>query len=457
MGLDDHRADRGLIPVLTSVRKHSKPLSGIAYIVLILLLVWTSILAFEKNLPWQSSASVTLTTTAAGLELNQHSDVKFQGLRIGEVRSISSNGREATIKLALDKNKLGLIPANIDAAIIPKTLFGEKFVDLRMPASPDSARLAAGGVIRQSTTSVEIGAVFNKLVPVLDALQPQKLSIILNSLAEALDGRGTELADSLNQFKSFLVKVDPHVDTFTHDISQFATTADIYANSAPDLLKLLSSAAGISRELLIPQQQQFGSFLDQVTATSAETKHVLAQNANNLIQLSGRSKAVLALLDQYSSALPCFLKGLHTFSILSNQSIGARGPFTNLIIDVISNNGPYKNPADLPSNPTSTGNNANLPTAVPGWAPHCPQFSDEVLALKDAAPNSEPLQGVPIDVPAKSAATATQPPSAAVQEARTALARALAAQSLGVPENQVPGFADLLVAPMLADGRVTAR
>ncbi len=437
-------------------RRHSKPIAGVVYLALIALMITTSIMAFEKKLPWQSAATITLTTTASGLELNQHSDVKFEGLRIGEVRSISSNGRFATITLAIDNNRLGLLPDNIDAAIVPKTLFGEKFVDLRMPKVPDSARLAAGGVIRQSTTSVEIGTLFTKLVPVLNALQPQQLSIILNNLAQALDGRGQLLANGLNQFTSFLTKVDPHLDTFTHDIGQFATTADIYANSAPDLLKVLSAAAGISRELLIPKDKEFGSFLDQVTATAAETKHVLAQNTTNLIRLSGRSLPVLALLDQYSSALPCFLKGLHTFSILSDQAIGARGPFTNLVIDVISNNGPYKNPSDLPSNPTHDGNNAVLPSAIPGWAPHCPQFSDEVLALKDAGPNTMPLQGTPLNAATTSAATSA-PPSAAVQEARTALARALAAQSLGVPQAQVPGFADLLVAPMLGDGQVTVR
>jgi phospholipid/cholesterol/gamma-HCH transport system substrate-binding protein len=438
-----------------ALRRHSKPLSGLGYIALIVLLVMFSVLTFEKDLPWQSAAKVTLRTTAPGLELDPQSDVKFQGLRVGEVRKITSNGRTATIVMAIDKNKLSLLPANIDAAIIPKTLFGEKFVDLRMPKEPDSARLASGGTIAQSTTSVEIGAVFSKLVPVLDALHPEQLSIILNSLAQALDGRGAELADSLNQLKSFLVKVDPHVDTFTSDIGKFATTASIYADSAPDLLKVLSSTAAISRELLIPKEKEFGTFLDQVISTGQETKQVLAQNAQNLIQLSGRSRDVLALLDQYSSALPCFLKGLHTFSILSDQAIGARGPFTNLIIDVVGDNKPYTNPNDLPSNPKSDGNNANLPAGVPNWNPHCPQFSPEVLALKDAAPNSEPLEGTAIDVPEKAAAATTAAPSAAVQEARDALARVLAARSLGVPAADVPGYAGLLVAPMLTDGQVS--
>jgi phospholipid/cholesterol/gamma-HCH transport system substrate-binding protein len=439
------------------LRQHSKPLAGVVYLLLIALLVWASIAAFEKKLPWQGAASITLRTSAPGLELNPHSDVKFQGLRVGEVRSISSDGRNATIRLALDDSALKMLPANVDAAIVPKTLFGEKYVDLRLPKEPTGARLVAGGEIRQSTTSVEIGTLFTHLVPVLDALKPQQLSIILNSLAQALDGRGATLARDFNQFQSFLVKLDPHLGTFTHDIGQFGRTADIYAASAPDLLTLLSSAAGISRELLVPQEKSFAASLDQVTATSDDLKHVLARNADNLIRLSGRSRDVLKVLDDYSTALPCLLTGLHRFSILTDQALGARGPFTNLIIDVISNNGPYKNPQDLPSNPRSDGNNANLPFGIPGWAPHCAQFSSEVLALKDAAPNSETLMGTAINAPRSAARASTAPSSEAVQDARNALARALAARSLGIPADQVPGYAQLLVAPMLSDGQVDLR
>jgi phospholipid/cholesterol/gamma-HCH transport system substrate-binding protein len=440
---------------MTTWRQHGKALSGVVYLVLIALLVLLSVKIFEKDLPWQSAADVTLRTADPGLELNPHSDVKYQGVHVGEVKEITSDGRTATVELALDKGKLDLIPANVDAAIVPKTLFGEKFVDLRQPASPSAARLAAGGQITQSTTSVEIGTLFSNLVPVLEALKPQQLSVILNSLAQALDGRGEALARSFNQLRGFSDKLDPHLDTFTRDIGKFAQTADIYADAAPDLLKILSATAGISRELLVPQEKEFAAVLDQTISTSGDIKNVLATNADNLIRLSGRSRDVLALLDEYSSALPCFLRGLDRFGILSNHTIGASGPFTNLIIDVVSNNTPYTNPKDLPTTPGNDADNDQLPFGVPSFAPHCPQFSKEVLALKDAAPNSQSLHGTAIDVPQGSAQKVAAPSDYVVAQARDALARALAAQSLGVPADKVPGYAGLLIAPMLTDGQVS--
>ena len=435
--------------------RHSKPLAGVAYLVLIALLITLSIKAFQKDLPWQDAAEVTLRTTTPGLELNPHSDVKFQGLRVGEVRSISSDGRTAQVTMALDKDKLDLIPANIDAAIVPKTLFGEKFVDLRLPAAPAAARLAAGGRIAQSTTSVEIGALFSRLVPVLQALKPEQLSVILSNLAQALDGRGATLARSLNQLQDFLGRLDPHLDTFTADIGRFARTTEVYADAAPDLLTLLNSTAGISRELLLPKEQQFASFLDQVGATSGMVKTVLAQNAENLIKLSGRSRPVLALLDRYSSMLGCTIRGLHVFDNVNTHAIGALGPFTHITIEVAVQNEPYSNPVDLPSNPRNDGNDATLPSAIPGWEPHCPQFSEENLRVAPAAPNSQVLRGTALDPPGTTRPAA--PSRVAVGEARTALARLLAARALGVPEAEVPGYADLLVEPLLADGEVSVR
>lgn len=444
--------------------RHSKVLSGIGYLVLLAALVATSILAFQKRLPWQTAAEVTLDTRTPGLELNVHSDVKFQGLRVGEVRAITSDGTTARIRLALDDNALKYLPANVDAAIVPKTLFGEKFVDLRLPASPSTARLAPGDRITQSSTSVEISALFSRLVPVLRALHPDQLSLVLNGLAQALQGRGEVLARTLNQIQGFATALDPHLAALTHDIDQFARTADIYASGAPDLLRLMDAAAGISKELLVPQEQDFADLLDQAGVTSDDLRTLLARNSGNVARLSGRSRAVLALLDHYRTVLPCTLTGLHTLDTLGTRAIGGHGPFTNLTVDVFAANAPYVAPKDLPSRSTSEQNNANLPWVIPNWKPHCPVFSPENLALKPATPNEFPLQGTALNPPSaagtsgrRSATIAPAPSSAAIQDARLALARALAAREMGVAPQEVPGFADLLLAPMLTDGEVRVR
>lgn len=432
------------------MRAHARPLLGIASLLVIALLVALSIATYSKALPWQRTARVTLSTATPGLELNPLSDVKIQGRRVGEVRKITTQGRSATVVLALDKDALKLIPANVDAAIVPKTLFGEKYVDLRPPTSPAVARIRDGGVITQSTTSVEIGALFGRLVPVLRALNPAQLSTVLGSLAEALDGRGAQLGRTLNQLTDFLHGVEPRLDTFTHDLRQLATTSDVYAKSAPDLLRVLDASSSISSDLLVPDEKRFTALLQTAIGTSDTVKDVLAENTERLVSLAGRSRDVLAVLDRYSSALPCFLEALHRGDILVNHAT-ALGPFANLTIDMVTHQKPYTYPDDLPSNPKSDANNANLPKTVPSWAPHCAEFTSYALALKQVGPYSQEL-------PAPTAGTHTKKQdqdTAPVREARAAMARSLAAQLLGTDEKDTPAYAGMLLAPMLGTGTVT--
>src|SRR5205823_4396279 len=124
---------------------------------------------------------VNLDTDTVGNELHQHADVKVHGVLVGEVRQISSTGDGARLLLAIQPDKVAALPANVSARLLPKTLFGERYVDLVLPAVPVSARLAAGSEINQdhSSSAIELERVLSDLMPVLQAVQPQKLSVTL--------------------------------------------------------------------------------------------------------------------------------------------------------------------------------------------------------------------------------------------------------------------------------------
>ncbi|WP_182376220.1 MCE family protein [Nocardioides sp. WS12] len=437
------------------MRRHVKPLLGVGYLVVIGLLVLSSILIYRKAMPWQGSVAVELTTQSAGLELNPLSDVKLQGARVGEVRSITSDGDNAVVELALDPETIDLIPANVDARIVPKTLFGEKYVDLVVPSDASAARIAEGDRIIQSRTSVELGELFGRLVPILRTLAPEKVSLVLGSLAEALQGRGDDLAVSAVQLEQLLSRVNPSLDTLTHDLVQLAATADRYADSAPELLRVLDNVTTISRDLLIPREKEFAEFLDTVIGTATIGTAVLRENTERLVTLSGRARPVLALLDAYSAALPCTLQALHVIGDLGTHTTGARGPFVNLRVDLVTKREPYRYPEDLPGNPGSDAHVGNLHRYVPSWKPHCPDLPNRLDGLEPVELFSQP--GPAVVPPAPAALTDEGGPDPAVQEARDALARMLAAQSLRLPQDEVPGYVPLLMAPLLHGGQVDVR
>ncbi|MGH8938663.1 MAG: MlaD family protein, partial [Actinomycetes bacterium] len=170
---------------------------GIVFLIVLALLVGLSVAIYNKT--FVDVVNVTLETNRVGNQLAPPADVKLRGMIVGEVREVHSDGEQATIDIALKPETAGLIPADVSARLLPKTLFGEKFVDLQAPARPSRQRIAEGDVIPQdrSATAIELETVLDNLLPLLRTIQPEKLNAALNALATALEGRGERLGENL--------------------------------------------------------------------------------------------------------------------------------------------------------------------------------------------------------------------------------------------------------------------
>ena len=135
-------------------------LQGVGFLAVVALLLGLTIAVYNKALPWQSTDEVILEADRAGNQLVVPADVKLDGVLVGRVAGVSTTGDTVRMRLQLDKSRIKQIPADVQARILPKTLFGEKFVDLVIP--PDSPqggpKLKAGDVfsrsaLRESVTS----------------------------------------------------------------------------------------------------------------------------------------------------------------------------------------------------------------------------------------------------------------------------------------------------------------
>lgn len=415
--------------------RHLKPLVGLGFVLVLLLMVWAAVLSFRKELPWQDTVDVTLTTSVAGLGLTAPADVKLHGVRVGEVREISSDGRTAVLRIALDPLQAPSVPANIDATIVPKTLFGEKYVNLRMPQHPARRHIAAGGRIHQSETSVEIGRLFTNLNSTLEALDPQQLSRTVNALADALHGRGERLGQTLTLLQTYLERLNPHLDTLAGDLRKTAETADIYAAAAGDLVRVLDNTRALSRDLLVPRERSFRAFLDRTIAAADKAADVLEAHGQQIVTLVGRQRPVLEVLAKYAPEFPCLAESLVLLERARNRAVGGSGPYFRVSVDAFVDRTAYRYPQDSPSNPASDAHNDTLPTGVDSWAPHCPHVPERFDALRD---QPEPSA----EMPARSDRSSTTTPLSAP------LATAIAARMLDRPAEQVPPVATLLIAPL---------
>src|SRR4051812_44228231 len=185
------------------MRHHPYKLYGAALLAVVGGLVSLSVLFFNEA--FTSFDHVTVHVQRAALQLLPGSDVKVRGIIVGDVQEITSDGDGADLKLRLDPDKAKQIPRNVTVRMLPKTVFGEKYVDLVLPSQPQG-RLADGAVIGvdQTKPTLEIDQALNDLLPVLRTVSPVELNHTLTALGSALNGRGEQLGQTIDQFDRYL-------------------------------------------------------------------------------------------------------------------------------------------------------------------------------------------------------------------------------------------------------------
>ncbi|GLZ44662.1 ABC transporter substrate-binding protein [Actinomycetospora sp. NBRC 106375] len=313
-------------PPLSPTRRR---LSGLVLLLIMALIVALCIANFNKV--FKPVDTVYLRTDTVGNQLSKQGDVKVRGVIVGEIKSVDSDGSGAVIEMAMDPDFLPTIPSNTTAMLIPKTLFGERYVSLSIPPNGSARPLEEGDTIAQdrSQNATETEQVLNNLLPVLTAVQPEKLSDTLGAVSQALSGRGKNLGNTLVLLNQYVEGVIPALPDLQANLRALAPTADIYNQASPDLILALDNLVTTSRTL-VEQRAAFESTFRSVTSASDTTTAFLAANRENIIELAATSRPILELLARYSSEFPCLFRQLTDLTPKINEVLK---PDTGIQID----------------------------------------------------------------------------------------------------------------------------
>ncbi|MFE7773270.1 MCE family protein [Streptomyces sp. NPDC057445] len=395
---------------------------GIVFIVVIALLLSLSVAVYQQV--FVSVVRITLEADTLGNQLEPRADVKLRGLLVGEVREVRADGAKATLVLALKPEHVSRIPSDVRARLLPKTLFGEKYVDLVPPPQPSGRHIRAGEVITQDRTraGIEVQHLMNDLLPLLRTVRPAELNATLSAFATALEGRGDRIGGNLTRVDDYLSRLNPHMPSIKEDISRFADTAEVYGDAAPDLMRILRNTITTSRTVVEKREQLSALFTS--TATVAGTADaVLDENAGRIITLGRVSRPTLALFARYAPEYPCLLNGLVRQEAASEQAF--RGGEMRITLEVVRPRPAYR-PGEEPRYAERSGPDCH---GMPR-----PQVPAPATKLDDGTSRAT-SQGSATEV------SATESEQRAVGS--------LVAPVMGVPADEVPAVATLLFGPMV--------
>jgi len=258
--------------------------------------------------------------TAAGQGLQNGSDVKVHGINIGSVTTVKLVKGQAEVNMAIHSGEK--VPIDASATIRPKTLFGEKFVDI--DPGPDEATgpfLKNNGFIKQTTGGFELEQVLSDLYPILQAVQPQDITTLLDTLANAGQGEGPAVNRQIAAFQKVAdVSVAHDADTrqFLDDLS---TLSNSLANSAPDLVAG-SQDLNVALPDLNAQAGNLTTVLDQLTRLSSDGADILDANRGFLNKAATEGGKSIQLLYDNRGQLPAVINGLREFFQVLGEAAG---------------------------------------------------------------------------------------------------------------------------------------
>ncbi|NIJ14899.1 virulence factor Mce-like protein [Saccharomonospora amisosensis] len=438
-------------------------LLGLVFLVVVALFITTTVAVYNKA--FADVVMVQLKTDRIGTQLRDGADVKIRGVRVGEVRTVSSSGSGATLRLALDPRKVEVIPAAVSARLVPKTLFGERYVALQPPSGGGDGHIQAGDVIRQdrSAEAVEVEQVLSEVLPLLRSVRPEKLSSTLNAVSTALDGQGERLGETLVRLSHYLGELNPALPDIKADITGLADVSDVYNEAAPEFLEAMSDLTTTTRTLL-EKRERLNTLYTSVSSASVNLASFLDANENNLIRLTATAQPVLDILEKYAPQYPCMFGQFAASIPAAKAAFGYKGDQMNhVVIKIIaSNRGKYLPGVDEPKYLDKRGPRCYPQVPPPGKWPQYPP--DGPVRDGSTHPGTQfddplpgPVQGLDVPFSSGGGSTSAGVPLVANSRAEQELIALLQSPGTGIAPGDAPGWSSLLLGPLYRGATVEVR
>lgn len=426
---------------MKAVRRMRYHLLGVAFLLVICCFVTLTIALYRKA--FTTTAPVTVRTSHIGNQMRVGSDVKLRDVVVGTVSGVSTDGQSAELSLALQPDQLRHIPANVEVRLLPKTLFGERYVALEIPGQAAPEPLQAGAVIGQdrSQDAIETEKVLDDLMPVLQAVQPEKLAATLHAVSSALDGRGKDIGSTVRSLDEYLRRIMPGLPDLTAIVADLPAVAETYDQAGPQLLQALADLTVPSRTL-VEQQNRLRDLYSSATAVTNDLDAFLTANKDNMIDLIAASRPAAEVLAKYAPEYPCVLRQVADLVPRADQFVGKgtdHPGVASFTMEITQSRGQYLPGVDTPRYDDKRGPRC-YPLPAPGTKP--PAF---------------PADGPFADGTSHPAGSGGGGGAPAASAGEQHLLDTLLGAQLGVPPAQVPGWSGLLVGPLYRGTEVTVR
>jgi phospholipid/cholesterol/gamma-HCH transport system substrate-binding protein len=255
----------------------------------------------------------TLTGTfddATGLLRDDN--VKVAGVVVGKVTGVKIDQGRAKVSFSVKDSVK--VPADSAAAIRWRNLIGQRYVYL-YPGNASTV-LKDGDAVSRTRSVVDVGELFNRLGPVIKAVDPNDVNAFLDTIVQALDGNQDKIRqaiDNLAVVAQSLGSRDQAIGRLVENVNTVAgaiNDRDAQIRTVLDNLVLISQTFSQNTDVLNTAVTELGDFSDNFGSLLADNRTQIDRIIDNSV-LGGLDQAAKSLVnasrygDWLNNAVPC--------------------------------------------------------------------------------------------------------------------------------------------------------
>jgi phospholipid/cholesterol/gamma-HCH transport system substrate-binding protein len=255
-------------------------------------------------------------------------NVKIAGVVVGRVSSVKLVQGLAVVRFVVNNGVK--LPADSEAAIRWRNLLGQRYLYLYPGSSTQHLRAGASIPEARTHSVVDIGELFNRLGPILRAIDPSKVNEFTQALAGALGGNETLLSDAVHDLSLVAQTLGERDQQVGHLVGDVSTLTGVLADrdreirTILDNLTTLATTFNANSSLLVATASDAGAFTQRLGA-------LLSRNQAGLDNTLATVSQVLGVVDQRLPALDSIVANLGR-TALSLYDAGRYGTWLNQVI-----------------------------------------------------------------------------------------------------------------------------
>ncbi|WP_328388573.1 MCE family protein [Nocardia sp. NBC_00416] len=306
---------------------------GVANIGLVVVLVvgcgYLGAEVLRLNLLPDATYRVTVELRGSG-GLLAHNDVTFRGTRVGRVAEVrvSDTGIDAVAEIDSDIR----IPVGGTVAVGRLSAVGEQYLDFR-PDSESGPYLRDGDRVEAERTRIPVTtqSLLSNMSAMIDGLNPDRLTVIVDELDRALAGGPDRLRDMVSGISRAMAGLEQLLPQTRQLLENLTVIADTTQYAQPDL-GTLTGSAGVLFGQLTAADQEVRRLLDLAPGQLATVGGFIDETQDPITNLVTNFLAITRAAKLRQPAIAALFPGLR----VGTEALGipVRNGVFNTLVDI---------------------------------------------------------------------------------------------------------------------------